>query len=1142
MSEPAIDRPTPEQIAAADPRVSAWVGANAGSGKTRVLTQRVARLLLAGAEPERILCLTYTRAAAAEMQNRLFAMLGGWAMAPDDRLGAELAAIAGTTEPVADPGVLARARRLFARALETPGGLKIQTIHAFCDALLRRFPLEAGVSPRFQVLDERQQALMLAGIRAEMAAEAEAGRDPAFDLVSDRMTEDRVESLIDKVLADRAEFPETPIGPRLAAHFGAMAETDATKLATTALARLDWRQLGAYAGWLETGAGKSDARAAAAIRKAQILRDRAPAEAADCLAAAFLTGEGAPRSRRGFPVRAVTEAHPEADALTDALIGWAAAWRETRNAHEAAARARDLDAFATALLARYRAAREARALLDFDDLVARAAALLTRADMAAWVLWRLDRGIDHILVDEAQDTAPAQWQVIRAIAAEFHAGAGARAANRTLFVVGDEKQSIYSFQGAEPRAFGANRAHFESWLKGMGQALARPALHTSFRSAPGILAFVDAVFAGEAARGLTVEPEPVSHFASRTRDGSRIDLWPLIEAEPAADPQEWDEVPVDALAPGNAKLRLARILAGEIERMVREERLPARGGRRGRRVRPGDILVLVARRDVLATALIRELKARRLPVAGSDRLSIAEELAVQDLLALLRVATTPADDLSLAALLRSPLCGLSEDDLFALAWNRRGTLWQAVMAAGDRHPKTVAMLRDLADRADYLRPYEFLERALIRHDGRRRLLARLGHEAEDPIDELLQQALTYEASETPSLAGFVAWIEAADITVKREMEHGRDEVRVMTVHGAKGLEAPVVILPDTLSRGGSGGPVLLPAAQDGNRPALMLWAGAKQDDDAVTRRAREDAEALTADERKRLLYVALTRAEDWLILCAAGKPESVPGSWYEMVERGMEALGAGKVCGPGGLPGPVRRCCHDPVPVTGAPAEDSVGAAPPAPDRAGWLTPAPPEERPRRLSPSDLVPHVEAGGTGAGRKAAMERGEAVHLLLERLPAGPAADRPALAQRLIGHRFPALPGDVAEDVIAEALAVLEAPFAHEMFGPDSFAESGIAIDLPTLSAVPMNGRIDRLVLTPGRVLVVDFKSDARPPVTPDDVPAAYLAQLACYHAAAAALWPQRLAEAAILWTASRSLMHLPAPLLARALAARTIAPA
>ena len=1140
-----VQRPTRSQIDAADPSVSAWVGANAGSGKTRVLTQRVARLLLDGAEPQRILCLTYTKAAAAEMQNRLFEMLGDWAMAPDGWLGAELAAIAGVDAPIADAESLARARRLFARALETPGGLKIQTIHAFCDALLRRFPLEAGVSPRFEVLDERQSAWMIAAIRAGMAGDAETGTDTSFDGVAERLNEGGIDDLIGAVLAGRAEFSDGGIDARLAAHFGAAVLDSVEALAAAALGRVDWARLAAFAAWLAGDGGATDQAAAAAIGEARALRDAAPLAAARRLAGAFTTKAGGARSRRGFPVKRIIETYPEADPFTDAMIGWAGDFLDALRTRESAARARDLDAFANTLLTRYRRAKEARALLDFDDLVTRAGDLLTRSDMAAWALYRLDQGIDHILIDEAQDTSPGQWAVIRAIAhefntgagaREFNTGAGARAVNRTLFVVGDEKQSIYSFQGAEPQAFGDNRQHFGDWLEGMGGRLARPGLVTSFRSAPGILDFVDAVFAGEAAAGLTVSGDPVTHEAHRMRDASRVDLWPLVEPDPAPEPQPW-EVPVDTPPPGSAKLKLARMLAGEIGRMIDEDRLPAKAGRPGRRLRPGDILVLVTRRDALAQGLIRELKSRGLAVAGSDRLSLAEELAVKDLLALVKVATTPGDDLTLAALLRSPLCEVSEDGLFALAHGREGSLWRAVMAAEVRHGQTAAMLRDMAGRADYLRPYEFLERALIRHDGRRRLLARLGHEAEDPIDELLAQALAYEAREAPSLAGFVAWIEAGDIKVKREMERGTDEIRVMTVHGAKGLEAPVVILPDTMAkRAGGGRPVLLPAGRGANQPPLMLWAAGKPEDDPVTRTARAEAEARDAAERKRLLYVALTRAEDWLILCGAGRENAKPGTWYEALEAGMaERGGAEGMPGPEGLAGPVLRREDNPEPVSGAPEAEDAAIAPPRPARPGWLSIAPREERAKRRSPSSLGEQVEEGGTGLGRELAMIRGSAVHLLLERLADRPATERRALAGRLLAHEFPALAGEIASGAVAEALAVFDAPFAAEIFGPDSLAEVGMTLALPAVSDEPMLGRIDRLVIGAARVLVIDFKTDAQPPASAEAAPEAYLAQLGCYRAALAALYPERVVEAAILWTAGPVLMSLDAPALDRALA-------
>ena len=1118
----ASPRPTEAQIAAADPGVSAWVGANAGSGKTRVLTQRVARLLLDGAKPERILCLTYTKAAAAEMQNRLFDLLGGWAMAPDEQLGSQLETILGSDDAIADAGLLAKARRLFARALETPGGLKIQTIHAFCDALLRRFPLEAGVSPRFEVLDDRQSALMLRTIRAEMAAAAEAGSSDAFDRIAERLNEGAVDDLIAAALSARAAFTGADIEERLAAHFGDLAIKGAEATASERLASLDRDDLAVFTEWMTEGT-TTDQGHAATLASAIGHWGTDPVATCRSIASVFTTQKGEARSPERFPAKAVKESHPQAADFAARFTNWSLSLLAGLNAAEAASRARDLAVFEGDLLTRYGNAKAARALLDFDDLVSRAAALLTRSDMAAWALYRLDKGIDHILVDEAQDTAPGQWAVIRAIAQEFYAGASARDADRTLFVVGDEKQSIYSFQGAEPAAFGENRDFFQDWLKRMDKPLARPDLITSFRSAPGILDFVDHVFAGNDATGLTVDGGPIAHRAHRKTDAARIDLWPLVENDPEADRPPW-WTPVDMAAPGNAKARLAALLAGEIKRMTEEDRLPPRDGRPGRCVRPGDILVLVQRRDALAQTLIRELKSRDLAAAGADRLTLAGELAVKDLMALVKVATTPADDLSLAALLRSPLCAVTEEMLFDLAHDRQGTLWQSVTAPDTPVPEVAAMLCDMAGQADYLRPYEFLERALIAHDGRRRLLARLGNEAEDPIDELLVQALAYESRETPTLAGFTAWIEAGDIQVKREMEQGAGEVRVMTVHGAKGLEAPVVILPDTMAASGRGNrPALFRASADASAPPLMLWPQAKALDDPVTAAARAGADAREVAERKRLLYVALTRTEDWLILCGAGAPKDAGTRWYGALERGMDRMGGDQPApGPEGL-GDIRRIDHLPVPVTGAPQTEPTTIIAMRPARAIWLTPAQREARPARASPSSLFPHEEAGGAGAGRAAALAHGNAVHALLERLPEADRADRPALAARLLAKEFPALGAVAATAATDEALRVLSAPFAAEVFGAGTLAEASIGLDLPQISPALRLGRIDRLLIGSTRILVVDFKTDASPPAESKGIPKPYLAQLACYRTALAAIYPERLVETAILWTALPTLM-------------------
>lgn len=1097
--------PTPEQRAATDPELSNWVGANAGSGKTQVLTQRVARLLLAGAEPQKILCLTYTKAAASEMQNRLFRTLGGWTMAPEGDLRLIIADLSGDEPDALDPARLATARRLFARALETPGGLKIQTIHAFCETLLRRFPLEAGISPRFEVLDEIDATTLSQQVRADMAAAAEAGEDTAFDAAARQLNEDGIDTLGQAILGQATAIAESDFEAAIAAHFGPDAGKETRDIVEEELRHLPPDEIEILRAVFASAGGKTEQKVADELAVMEQKAATDPLAAFADLSDTVLTKEGKPRSS-GLPTKAVVQALPDAHDRVARLTDWILATRDRVRAAEAAARVRDLHVFGQPLLQRYTAAKAVRGRLDFDDLIERTRQLLSRADQRAWVLFKLDQGIDHILVDEAQDTSPVQWEVIRTIAEEFFAGEGARGPERTLFVVGDEKQSIYSFQGAEPAAFGRMRSHFAERLGHLGLRLGRPDLITSFRSAPAILDFVDAVFAGDAAHGLTVDRTPVRHRAHRTGDMGRVDLWPLVPRPERREEEPWYR-PVDAPPLSDAKARLAETVAEHISQMVETESLPARGDGTTRPVRPGDILVLVQRRDRLAATIIRRLKSLGVPVAGADRLKLASEIAVQDLLALAKVACLPSDDLSLAALLRSPLCGVSEEELFELAHGRNGTLWQRVQDA-PRHAGVAAFLADMMAQADYLRPYEFFERALIRHGGRARLIARLGTEAEDPIDELLAQALAFETRHPPSLTGLVHWIETSDQTVKREMDQGAGEVRVMTVHGAKGLEAPVVILPDTIGAGGArGGPLLLPAGRDGNAPPLTLWAGPKKKDDRVTSRARELADQRAEDERRRLLYVALTRAEDWLILCGAEPRGSIEGSWYDLAAQAMQKLdGVLTLPSPTGE-GEMHRFQIGPDP---APAERGGICQTVEVELPAWLAPAPTETARARLSPSALHPHDEQGGAGLGREMALLRGSAVHALLE-MPAE--SDAGAMTGRL-RRDWPEVTDEMAEAILAEVAKVRTMPEAAAIFGTDALAEIALAID-PPHPGPRMIGRIDRLVPRPGGWLIVDFKTDAQIPPTP---PPAYLAQLGAYAAALGSWEPDATLEVAILWTA------------------------
>lgn len=742
--------------------------------QTRVLTNRVARLLLAGCPPQKILCLTYTKAAAAEMQNRLFGSLGAWAMKPDGELRDALEKL-GETDLDADR--LRLARTLFARALETPGGLKIQTIHSFCGGILRRFPLEAGVSPQFQEMEDRQAKQLRAEILEEIAIENEA----IFDGIAWHLTGDDTEGLLDGILKLRelfGTFSETETANALGYEIGLTDEG----ILTSVLQGVSDNEINRLAEAMAAGAATDKKHSVKLFQAAKITASAA----LDLYEDVFLKADGQPRMG-SFPTKSVKDANPWVPEMLDTMKERMVIARDQRQAKKAFERARALHKFAIEFLVRYDKRKAGLGKLDFEDLIEKTRKLLGRSNMAAWVLYRLDGGIDHILVDEAQDTSPAQWDIVRILAEEFHAGVEEREVPRTVFVVGDEKQSIYSFQGADPKAFGEMRTLFLDRLSQVAQTLHQTELLYSFRSSAPILNVVDKVFTGDARAGLEGE---ILHRAVHADMPGRVELWPFVEKpeKPAENP--W-YLPVDSRTPDDPRLMLAEAIAARVAGLIASRHILPGGD--GRSVTAGDFLILVQSRGPLFHAIIKGLKAHGVDVAGADRLKIVEEMAVKDLLALLQFLATPEDDLSLAAALRSPLFGLSERDLYKLAQGRKGTLWQSLWRHRDEWPNVVEALEKLQGQADFLRPYDLLEQVLTKHDGRRRLVARLGQEAEDGIDELLTQSLRYESVEAPLLTGFLGWITSDDVEVKRQMDAAGDRVRVMTVHGAKGLEAPIVI-------------------------------------------------------------------------------------------------------------------------------------------------------------------------------------------------------------------------------------------------------------------------------------------------------------------------------------------------------------
>jgi ATP-dependent helicase/nuclease subunit A len=1125
------------QLEASNPATSAWVAANAGSGKTYVLAQRVVRLMLAGTPPGAILCLTFTKAAAATMANRVFALLGEWALMDDAALGGTLAELDGRT-PSRER--LTRARRLFAEALETPGGLKVQTIHAFCERVLHQFPFEANVASQFTVLDERAGTELLQ--KARLAVLLEAAGDPdgplgrALAYLSTLAADQTVDDLLDEALAAREDI-EALVASEGSVERAAVGLGDALGLmpgqTEDALeAAIVGEALLPPSEWL-----------AVAETLLNVSRAKREGDIADLLRRAAADADGAPLYMRIFFTKAgeplksvVTKAVQDAEPGLAARLASEQARLVALQGKLKAARLRDgtaaLLTLAHAMSAEVERRKAARGALDFADLIARTRDLFGRVS-ARWILYKLDQGIDHILVDEAQDTSPDQWKLVERLVEEFTAGEGARQGARTLFVVGDEKQSIYSFQGADPRQFGKMRRKFAGDFDKANRPFATVDLTFSFRSTQAILSAVDTVFERpEARRGLVIDDSVLpGHEAARTSAPGLVELWPAIEPEPEAEQPPWP-APVDALGRDDPAARLAARIATHVRLWLdRRHRLPDKAAP----IRAGDVLVLVRRRGALFEAIIRALKNAGVPVAGADRLVLGEHIAVMDLMALADCLLTPEDDLSLAAVLKSPLIGMSEDALFDLAHARDGSLWQALAESGHA---AAGLLAGWREEALALTPAAFYGRVLSRDRGRRKILARLGSEAADALDEFLSLALTFETTDIPTLRGFTAMLRAGQVEVKRDMEIGRDEVRVMTVHGAKGLEADIVILADTTGKpGGHHDPKLFriqrPNMPEGT-PVQLVWSPSTKADVEPVALARTAARNIQAEEYNRLLYVAMTRAADKLVVCGA-RPRKSAGAdvWYDLIARAIGDAAAEEPADDG--EGTVRRWRRGPEGVIApAAAADAAPAQPALPD---WLKrDAPPTPaRLRRITPSEAETSsvIAAAGPEAleRRRIALLRGTLTHRLLQSLP-GVAPGRRAEA----AARFLAAQADAGErlqtDIERAALSLFDDPRLAPLFGAGSLPEVPLA---GRLGGRPVSGQIDRLLIAPDRIVIADYKTNETVPQDIAEVPEAYVAQLAIYRALLRTIHPGRPVEAWLVWTANASIMALPPAVLDSALA-------
>lgn len=1090
-----------QQQKASNPTQSVWVEASAGTGKTKVLSDRVLRLLLTGANPSRILCLTYTKAAAAEMNNRIVDKLSKWAVMDDKDLVQELQNLP------ADTKLIAQARRLFALLLDTPGGIKIQTIHSFCQEILKRFPLEAKVSPYFEVMDERETKETLDQIKQDILINSSPELSQSLNYLTSSCSEYTFPKIMSSI-TDNCAMLENYFS--LFNDFNAAIDNISAslnldkELTSDSLQQQFWNdlpqtELKNLIQALNAGTPTSQETA---LKLSSAIETKNFADYSSIL----LNQDGS--LKKNFLVKKSQELFPQAVQIynTECIrLQQCQNKLQSINLRDSTIAILTL---AREIISRYQHRKFVLAKMDYNDLIAKTKSLLMSPQVADWVLYKLDGGIDHILIDEAQDTSPDQWMIVQTLSREFFAGLGNKEQQPTIFVVGDRKQSIYSFQGADVVEFTKMHNYFANTSPNF-QTIN---MEVSFRSTSAVLDMVNSVFTqSPATQGVIDDEQSIHHITSRIGEGGHIELWDVTY--PLSDKTSEDVwlPPVERINAQSASSLLAQKIAELIKHKVNSHETKADGTP----LHYSDFLILIQRRNSFAEEMVRACKNIGVSITGIDKIKLNDQIAILDLMSAAKFAILPTDDLNLCCLLKSPLFDLNDDDLLNLCVDRKdNSVWQQLQN-NPKYNSSTDILMQLYDMAPATRPFEFFSYILNNLHGRQKFLTRLGSECEDAIDEFINLTLTFEQQCIPALQNFVKWMQADDIEIKRNLEQNDlDAVRLMTVHGSKGLQSPVVILPDTVRF-----KTIKQEAgwlQDNNN--LFYPLGKDYYNDQCSKlQAKEQAK--TTEEYNRLLYVALTRAGEQLYICGySNKNSPSPNSWYELCKQSLSKLTSPDQSGK-----MIYHHASELLPSsTDNTEKHSLDTVLPQ-----WINQPAPQENPlsRPLTPS----HLEEDSASALSPLSQEnnttlyaRGNLIHKLLQFLPTQDVKNRAELARTYLATQAKDFSNDEQNKILDEVLNLINSTKFAPLFSNDSMAE------VPLMGEIDghiISGQIDRLVITDNKVMIVDYKTNRPAAKTLSNVPSCYIKQLHAYKKLAEQIYPDKQIETYILWTNTAQMMEI-----------------
>jgi len=1120
-----------KQSIASDPQYSIWTSASAGSGKTTVLVKRLLRMFLCGIEPSKILCITFTNTAAAEMRNRINSKLSEWATFDDDKLESEIFKLEGGNVD-GMPKKLKIARSLFAKILDYSNDFKILTIHSFCQQVIKRFPLEANIIPNFKIADEILSTELLLQAKDEILKTDDKKISEAIKYVFTYKNEEDFLELLKQTIRQKDNllylkskfFTVDGVIDEIRRVFNIKRGENIDEITKKFIDNIDL-SLFTYdiIDTIKTIGKKTDLDFINSIMSVK--------KNVNDYINVFLTKDKTIRKK--IITKSVSDKFPEIYAFTIAEASRVFEFKEKlSNIHNFEFTAAFLR-ITYHIFDIYAGLKRKGGYLDYSDLIFETSRLLNDSKYrnlgnenmySNWINYKLDEGLDHLLIDEAQDTSPIQWDIVKSITEEFFAGYGQKDdENRTIFVVGDEKQSIFSFQGAEPLNFNIMLKYYMEKVKNAGKKFEKIYLETSFRSLKSILSITDAVFSEPSRlKAITKIESIIKHNVVRSDGIGKVEVWPLVEAKNVEKEDEknnrimdWKINYLENIELTN-KQKLAEIIANRIDSWFKKGKLIySRKDACLRQVKYSDIMILVKSRDKdFINYLIRQFNKHNIRTTGNDKFNLIDNIIAQDIISLFRFILFNEDDLSLANIVKSPFLSLNENDLYELCDfknNNSCSLWKALKTI-KRFSEKKLILEELLDKSKSMGIYEFMFYLFETKGFRLKFKERFPYITDEVVNEFFTIANNYETNHNNStLLNFVYFLEDSGLEIKRDMEQSSDEIRIMTIHSSKGMESPIVILPDTNHATNTIYKIdkVLNLKDDSSDYTIPLL---QKENSFFLDEVKDRMKFETEEEYLRLLYVAMTRAENELYICDYIKNNgSKENCWYEIIKQAVEKSGA-KRKRDDDMDGDILYIGDDDIfdsnPVNCN--KKNIECEPQNSYIIEDILDNISKNKEKKLeskiiNPSTYYAESVLKNPHEG-SINIENGKLVHKLLEILPDSPRDEWDDIIDIYLKNK------NNTQEIKRVVLKILNDEKFNFLFSKDSKAEVPI---FGNLDGDIISGRIDRLAIIDNTIYVVDYKNTN---TLPDFPPKNYIKQLELYKKLLTKIYVGKNIKCFILWTA------------------------